>query len=276
MAWKDAGGSALGSSRGIGAGRSAANAGGFSASGATGMAGYSARASMGIVGDQLLSLSPRSAAYDVGAITPKKVADINAARSAGRPITKQAVDPLFLRGYLDFSMGRDTLLARMFSTRFPDVPVNNPSRVPLSDLVDPSGQPIMKRTASVTKRERRDIRRSGQEVTPDNYTPPQSAELATNFQALQQAVENLDVNPTIYRHGVVTHSPSLTSLVNEGKPITSEVRSAGGDIPNWVQGATSDVDFLERLAIAAQASGDAKGAKAARELAKKISITRRG
>lgn len=36
MAWKDAGGSALGSSRGIGAGRSAANAGGFTASGGRG------------------------------------------------------------------------------------------------------------------------------------------------------------------------------------------------------------------------------------------------
>ena len=36
MAWKDAGGSALGSSRGVAAGRSAANAGGFTASGGNG------------------------------------------------------------------------------------------------------------------------------------------------------------------------------------------------------------------------------------------------
>ena len=96
--------------------------------------------------------------------TPKQRADAAAAAEYGRPVVKKPEDPLFIQGLLDLGMGKDTPLARIISSRFPLDPVNNPSRVPVKELADPLGEPIRKRTASVTKRERRDIKRAGQDV----------------------------------------------------------------------------------------------------------------
>ena len=209
--------------------------------------------------------------------TPKQRADAAAAAEYGRPVVKKPEDPLFIQGLLDLGMGKDTPLARIISSRFPLDPVNNPSRVPVKELADPLGEPIRKRTASVTKRERRDIKRAGQDVTTDIYTPPRSEDLAAGFSELGEATKGIDVNPVLYRAGVVVHQPQpLFSLIQQGKPIGKEVRAAGGDVPNWAQGRMEDAEFLQKLIDEILVRGDAKTVKAARELAAKFMITRTG
>jgi hypothetical protein len=209
--------------------------------------------------------------------TPKERADAAAAAEYGRPVVKKPEDPLFIQGLLDLGMGKDTPLARIISSRFPLEPVNNPSRVPVKELADPLGEPIRKRTASVTKRERRDIKRAGQDVTTDIYTPPRSEDLAAGFSELGEATKGIDVNPVLYGAGVVVHQPQpLFSLIQQGKPIGKEVRAAGGDVPNWAQGRMEDAEFLQKLIDEILVRGDAKTVKAARELAAKFMITRTG
>lgn len=210
-------------------------------------------------------------------LSPKEVADAAAAKKYGRPIILSPEDPLFMQGLVDAGLSYDNILSRLTTTRFPRTPINNPSRVPTKNLVDPNSPAVAQRTRSVAKGELASLRSRGIEPTSDSWLPPTTDEISGHFQTLQNEtpdiLDRFGIDPIWFRHGVVTHSPSRKSLVELRQQIGPSTRSAGGDIPNWAQSWTADAQFEAALQDAILARGRAKGSKAARELARALMYT---